>query len=143
MKFNLDRLIELGLIRKIPKSKLKAEESIKTAESWLTEAENNFLNETFRSCVLSSYLAMLHSARAILFSDGFREKSHFAVARYLEDKYTNKKLLEEKWINLLDHYRELRHADQYSTSFIVTKEEAKNALQSAKEFVKRIKNLLG
>jgi len=57
MKFNLDRLIELGLIRKIPKSKLKAEESIKTAESWLTEAENNFLNETFRSCVLSSYLA--------------------------------------------------------------------------------------
>jgi len=86
MKFNLDRLIKLGLIRKIPKSRLKAKESIKTAESWLIEAENNFVNKTFRSCVLSSYLAMFHAARATLFADGFREKSHFAVARYLEDK---------------------------------------------------------
>jgi len=43
----LDKLLELGLIRRIPKSKEKAEESIKTAKVWLKEAENNFKN---RSC---------------------------------------------------------------------------------------------
>jgi len=142
MRFSLDRLMELGLLRKIPKSRLKAEESTNTAESWLIEAENNLKNGTFRSCILSSYLAMFHSARAILFADGFREKSHFAVARYLEDRYIGRGLVEEKWINLLDHYREIRHEDQYSTSFFVTEEEAKNSLQSAQEFVERMKKLL-
>lgn len=141
MKFNTDKLLELGLLRRIPKSKEKAEESIKNVESWLKEAETNLQNKAFRSCILTGYLAMFHAARAILFVDGFREKSHFAVARYLEDKYVNKGL-EEKWIKLLDHYRETRHDDQYSTSFLVTEEEAENALESAKMFVERMKRLL-
>ena len=143
VKFNLDTLLELGLIRRIPKSKQKAEESIKTAESWLREAEENLKSNALRSCILSSYLAMFHSARACLFVNGFREKSHFAVARFLEDFYVKKHLLESEWVELLDHYRETRHDDQYSTSFIATEDEASNALDSAKKFVERIKKLLG
>lgn len=142
MKFDINKLKELGLLREIPKSKQKAEESIKTAESWLEEAENNLKSEAFRSCILSSYLVMFHAARAILFADGFREKSHFAVARYLEDKFVRKELLEEKWIKLLDHYRETRHDDQYSTSFVTSKEEAERSLETAREFVERMKKLL-
>jgi len=128
----LDKLLELGLIRRIPKSKEKAEESIKTAKVWLKEAENNFKNRSLRSCVLVSYLAMFHAARAILFADGFREKSHFAMARYLEDK----------WVKLLDYYREMRHGDQYSTSFFVTEKEVQSALESARSFVERMRKLL-
>ena len=41
--------MELELLRKIPKSKQKAEESIKTAESWFEEAENNLRSKAFRS----------------------------------------------------------------------------------------------
>jgi len=138
----LDKLLELGLIRRIPKSKEEAEESIKTAKVWLKEAENNFKNRSLRSCVLVSYLAMFHAARAILFADGFREKSHFAMARYLEDKYVNKGLLEDKWVKLLDYYREMRHGDQYSTSFFVTEKEVQSALESAVSFVERMRKLL-
>ena len=94
------------------------------------------------SSVMSSYLVMFHSARAILFFDGFREKSHYCVARYLEEKYVKKNLLENKWVELFDHYRELRHDDQYSISFFATKEEAENILKTAKEFVERMNELL-
>ena len=142
MKFDINKLLELGLLKKIPKSKQKAEESINTAYSWLKEAENNLKSRAFRSCILSSYLAMFHSARATLFINGFREKSHFAVARFLENFYVKKNLLEEKWVELLDYYRELRHEDQYSTSFIATEAEAESALKFAKEFVEEIKKLL-
>lgn len=141
MRFNTEKLFKLGLLRKIPRSKEKAEESINTAESWLKEAENNLKSTAFRSCILSSYNAMFHIARSILFRDGLREKSHFAVAKYLEDKYVEKGLLEEKWIKLLDHYRETRHDDQYSTSFIATKEEAEKAFDTSKEFFRRMKKL--
>lgn len=84
---------------------------------------------------------MFHSARAILFFDGYREKSHACIARYLEEKYAKKKLLEIRWIELLDYYRELRHGDQYDLVFLITEQEAKNALNNAYEFVKRMKKL--
>lgn len=143
IQYSVGKLLEEKLIRKIPPSKDKASESIRTAESWLKEAKNNLSSKALRSCIISSYLAMFHSARGILFADGFREKSHFAVARYLEDKYANQGKLEEKWIALLDHFRETRHDDQYSTTFLVSEDDAESSLESAREFVERMKELSG
>jgi uncharacterized protein (UPF0332 family) len=142
MKFDVSYLLRGGLLRKIPASEQKARESITASQSWIKESEDNFNNKSFKSCVLTSYLAMFHAGRAILFLDGFREKSHFAVARYLEDKYVNKGNLEEKWIKFLDYYRELRHDDQYRTSVLVTEEEAKDFLDFAKQFTERMEKLL-
>ncbi len=141
-QFDFESCIKEGLLRLIPPSKEKAEGSIKASLKWLEEAEKDLISEAFNSSVLSSYLAMFHSARALLFFDGYREKSHFCIARYLEEKYVKKKLLENKWIELLDHYRELRHDDQYSISFFATKDEAENALKTAKEFIERMRMLL-
>jgi uncharacterized protein (UPF0332 family) len=140
--YSIDKLLEEGLLRKIPVSKEKAEESLRTAESWIDEAKNNLHSNAFRSCIISSYLAMFHSARGVMFGDGFREKSHFAVARYLENKYVRKNLLEQKSVELLDHYRETRHDDQYSTSFFATEDDAGKAINSAIAFVTRIRNLV-
>ncbi|MCL4457292.1 MAG: HEPN domain-containing protein [Nitrospirae bacterium] len=134
--------IEKGLLRKIPASEDNAMRSINKAESWLKEAEKSFQGEAYDSSVLSSYLAMFHSARAILFFDGYREKSHACVARYLEDQYVSKKKLEKKWVELLDHHREIRHDDQYDLSFYSSDEEARKALGSAGQFLQRMKYLL-
>jgi uncharacterized protein (UPF0332 family) len=92
-----------------------------------------FINcvEAFNSSLMSSYLAMFHSARALLFFDGIREKSHYCIARYLEEKNAKKELLEIKWIELLDYYRDMRHDDQYSISCFVTNKEAEKAFKSA------------
>lgn len=141
MKFDIKKLIESGLLRRIPSSKQKAGESIKASEDWIKESEQNLRNNSLKSCILTSYLAMFHCGRAILFLDGYREKSHFAVARYLEERYVKKKLLDEKWIKLLDHYREKRHQDQYNLSFVVTKKETEEALKIAKDFINEIKKL--
>lgn len=142
MKSNIEILLKGGLLRKISPSRQKAEESMKTADVWIKESENNLGANSFMSCLLTSYLAMFHAARAVLFADGFREKSHFAVARYLEDVYQKKGQLEEKWIKLLDYHRELRHNDQYSTSVLITKKEAEDALITARQFVERIGKFL-
>lgn len=140
-QYNFYDCIRKNLLRKIPRSKEKAERSVKTAFKWLEEAEKNLKGKAFNSSVMSSYLAMFHSARAILFFDGFREKSHYCIARYLEEKYVKKDMLEDKWVEIFDHYRELRHDDQYSTNFFVTKEEAEATFKTANEFVERINKL--
>jgi len=131
-----------GLIKAIPPSDENAKASIHAAEKWVEESEENLKAHAHNSSVLSAYLAMFHSARAILFRDGFREKSHYCLARYIEEKYVKTGKLESKWINLLDHQREIRHGSQYDTSFHTTEKEAENAVNTAKEFSNRMRQLL-
>jgi uncharacterized protein (UPF0332 family) len=139
--YDLDDCEREGLIRKIPPSLGKARGSISAAERWIDEAEKNLKNGVFNSSVMASYLAMFHSSRSILFFDGFREKSHYCIARYLE-KYAKNGLLEEKWIDILDHQREIRHNSQYDISFINTETEAEDSLETSKLFLARMKELL-
>ena len=141
MSFNYNDCVRKGLLKKIPPSKDKATQSLKKAREWLKEAENSLKADAFSSSILASYVVMFHAARAILFFDGFREKSHACVARYLEEKYVKTGKLDKKWVELLDHSREVRHADQYDLSFFSTKEEAKNALKSASDFLVAMDNL--
>lgn len=134
--------IEKGLLKRIPPSEENCERSLNKAKKWLEEAEKSFENKIYQSSVLSSYLAMFHSARAILFRDGYREKSHYCVARCLEEKYVKTGKLERKWVELFDYYREMRHNNQYDLSFFVSEKEAKNSLNSAKDFLERMKKLI-
>ena len=78
MVFNYRNCIEQGLLRRIPPSKDKTSRSVKKAEKWL-EAKKTLKSKAFDSSVLGSYMVMFHSARAILFFDGYREKSHSLV----------------------------------------------------------------
>jgi uncharacterized protein (UPF0332 family) len=142
MAFKYKDCLEKGLLKKIPPSKEKAFSSIKKAEKWLDEAEKTLKSKAFDSSVLASYMVFFHSARAVLFFDGFREKSHACIALYLEEKYVKTGKLERKWIELLDHYRETRHSNQYDLSFYSTEEEAANALDSATKFLERMKELI-
>ena len=117
--------IEKELLKRIPPSEENFTRSLNKAKKWLEEAEKSFENKIYQSSVLSSYLAMFHSARAILFRDGYREKSHYCVARYLEEKYVKTGKLERKWVELLDYYREMRHNNQYDLSFLFQKKKQK------------------
>ncbi len=141
MPFNYNDCMREGLLRKIPPSKDKAMQSLKKAQEWLKEAQNSLKGDAFNSSILASYMVMFHAARTILFLDGFREKSHACVARYLEEKYVKTGMIDKRWVELLDHSREIRHDDQYDLSFFSTKEDAGNALKSANDFFAAMESL--
>lgn len=141
-RFDYQSCVDKGLLRRIPASGENAAQSLRTAGRWLDEAKKGIAGGAYNSSVLASYTAMFHSARAVLFFDGFREKSHFCIARYLEEKYVKPGLLESRFVELLDHYRELRHDDQYGITFSSVKDEAVKALGVAERFIKRMEALL-
>ena len=85
---------------------------------------------------------MFHAARSILFLDGYREKSHACIARYLEEKYVRNGFLEPEWVERLDHFRELRHTDQYSFNFFASTDESKDTIKRSKEFMSRMEKLV-
>ena len=141
MPFNYNNCIEEGLLRKIPPSKDKAVQSLKKAHEWSKDAEKSLKAGAINSSIQASYLVMFHAARSILFFDGFREKSHACVARYLEEKYVKTDKLHKKWVELLDHNREIRHNNQYDLSSFSTEEDAEKALKSAMDFLDAIEVL--
>ncbi len=142
LKFDFKECIRQRLLRKVPESNRKAEKSLETAYNWLDEAKKNLAADSFNSCLISSYLAMFHSARAILFKDGFREKSHACIARFLEHMYVKPGILEQKYVDLLDHRREIRHQNQYSFNFISTEEDCEQALETTKMFLSEMGKLI-
>lgn len=138
----LEKCFEKGLIRKTLPSKEKALKSIRKARKWLEEARKNFKFRLFDSCLVSSYSAMFHAARALLLKDGFREKSHYCLARYIEEKYINTKKLNRIVLDLLDRFRELRHEDLYELEFSATREDAEEAIKNAEFIIKEIEKLV-
>jgi uncharacterized protein (UPF0332 family) len=138
----LDKCFERGLIRRILPSREKALKSISKARKWLEEAKKNFEFGLFDSCLISSYSAMFHAARALLLKDGFREKSHYCLARYVEEKYVDTKKLSHVVVDLLDRFRELRHEDLYELDFFATKEDAKEAIKNAETVIKELEKLI-
>ncbi|PKK81154.1 MAG: HEPN domain-containing protein [Thermoplasmata archaeon HGW-Thermoplasmata-2] len=129
------------MLRRVEPSKGKALESINLSKEWLEEAEKNAKSKAFRSALSSAYIAMFHSARAILFRDGIREKSHYCVGVYLSD-YVERGLLEAEWVSMFDRMRTARHTDQYSFDLSPTSEEVESAIDTAKSFVARMERLL-
>jgi len=47
-----------------------------------------------------------------------------------------------KWVEMLDHFREIRHTDQYSFNFFSSGDESEGTIKKSKEFVSRMKKLL-
>lgn len=137
----LEKCVKRGQLRKIEPSLSKSQRSIQEAYKWLDESQKNIDSGAYSSAQLSIYLIFFHSSRAVLFRDGIREKSHYCIGIYL-NAYCNKRLLEEKWIILLDRIRSSRHAGQYSFQSKPTKEEVLSELKSGQKFVKRMEKLL-
>lgn len=140
MPLSYEDCLSKGLLQRIPPSKEQGKRSLDKAQRWLDEAKAVLESKAFNSSISAAYLAMFHAARAILFVDGFREKSHACVARYLA-QYVQRKKLEQEWIDLLDHHREIRHQDQYNLNFFAVEEDARKALESATKFMQRMKQL--
>ena len=138
---DLENCFNRRLLRPVEPSKEKSDLSIKQAKEWLEEAKRNLENEAYRSAQISTYLAFFHSARAILFRDGIREKSHYCIGIYLE-KYVNSDNLEEEYVMLFDRMRSARNTDQYSFQIAPSPEEVKSGIKSADDFINRMDQLL-
>ena len=130
---------EPGLIKRIAPSPRQAEEQLEKARMLLAEAKGNVGDERPNTAIMAGYAAMFDAARALLFRDGYREKSHACVARYLEVRYS--KQIDSSFIHLLDHYRLRRHKVMYSGEYYPTTEEAKNLVGFAEKFIGLVEHL--
>lgn len=138
---NVDDCFRFRLLRKIKPDGEKSKKSLEIAKQKLKKADEAIKLKIYEFAVLESYMAMFHSARALLYGDGVQEKSHFAIYIYLKGKYSNK--MPVSIINLLNIHRTERHEVMYGLEYNPQEEDALTALEDAELFVKEIEKILG
>jgi len=131
--------IEKGLLRRVPASREKALQSIEKAKHFLEEAKANLKEDRINSTVIIAYLAIFHAARAVLFKDGYREKSHECIIRYLEEKHLE---IKPKEIEALEKYKSERTHTQYDVAYNPNEEQAEKMLDFTEKFIQIIEELV-
>lgn len=136
---NLDECFKQGLMKKVTPDIENAKKSLSESGKNITDAEANLKIRCYNVVVMLSYTAMFHAARGLLFKDGIKERSHACVPVYIRARYPQL----EKFANILDSYRILRHRTLYGLEVLIDRAEAEGALKAAKEFLEGIKKTIG
>jgi uncharacterized protein (UPF0332 family) len=107
-------LEERKLTRITPDRKLVLKE-IAASKSDLADAKESLGLNKFKWATIQGYYSMFHSARALLFHKGYREKSHWALLVAIEELYVNE--IERSLILEFEHGMYLRQEADYGLKF--------------------------
>ncbi len=130
-----------GFIQKMAPSMSQAKETMKKALVLLKESKMALKAKAPNSAVMAAYSAVLDAARSLLFKDGYRERSHVCVVKFLEEKYSGQ--LDSSEIMLFDQYRDKRHKTMYSGSYYMSLEDAEKVILFADNFIEKLIKLSG
>ena len=134
----VDDCFKEGLLKKVKPSKQYAIKSLETSITYIQNAKDNLQMNNNNLVVFCSYTAMFHAARAILFKDGVKERSHLCIIFYLRETYPSLRRL----ANQLDTYRRNRHNTLYALDFLISDDEAHQAIEDAEKFYKQIRIII-
>lgn len=136
---NLNECFEKRLLKRINPDLEKSKNSLKIAESKLSEAKKLFEAGFFNNSIVSIYTSMFHASRCILYKDGIQEKSHYAIYIYLKEKYSKK--ITQSSLNSLNLLREERHEILYGIEENMSSEETENSILDAEKFLEEVKKI--
>src|SRR3989338_10022329 len=128
---------------KIPYDENLVKNAMQLAERDIKTANNIYNNNDFDCAFSIAYNAMLQAGRALMFSESYRPKGeykHVSVIEFVKQKFGNE--FADKILFMFNKIRKKRHIAVYEQVNIISKGEAENALKTAKEFVKKVKELI-
>ena len=140
MNIEFQKAIEKKRILHFAQGKRQVKKELPEAENDLTEALNRFEGEKYKYATITGYYSMFHSARALIYSKGYREKSHYYLLVALNSLFVDAGLLSEELTSEFHDAMILREDADYHGNF--TKEGAETVLKAAKELLITTKSIL-
>jgi len=129
---NFSECERMGLIRKDHAAPVRVAGSLETSARFLAAAKNNLRIHEFEMAEIAAYNSAFHSARALLFSYGYVERSHACLIIALNHVARNDSGIRDSLLTL-DKLRLSRHNVQYGGS-LVRQDEAEYAADFAGRF---------
>ena len=133
--------IENKKIITFAKGKNLVRKEISVAQSDLFDAKAGYENERYKWSTIQAYYAMFHAARALIYSEGYREKSHFCLAVALRALFVDKNTMDAQLVRDFLNAMNLREAADYESDF--SQAGAKAVIASAGKFIEQAIAILG
>lgn len=104
----------------------------------MKDSKDSLRERKFKWATIQAYYSMFHSARALLYSKGYREKSHYALFVAVGELFGDK--MGTTLLNALEEGMELRQEADYGLKF--SEDGALDTAEGAEGFLARAKEIL-
>lgn len=129
-----DKLKQTAEARVLAKKELRvAFDDIKTAKDGIKESR-------WKWSTIQAYYSMFHAARALVYSLGYREKSHYCLRVALEFLFVKTEKLSVEFVDLFQMAKIMRENADYEENF--SADGAKKIVLRAYEFIKNAEKIL-
>ena len=106
-----------------------------TAEEDLKAAQESLKQDNDKWATIQAYYAMFHTARALLYSRGYREKSHYCLIVAMKALFVQDGLLDVLLVEAFGTAKALRENADYENEF--SADSARALVEKAGLFLKR------
>jgi len=138
MSSEFERMVEERRLTRFKADRSLVLKEMREAEADLVEARDSLERSKFKWATIQGYYSMFHAVRALVYSRGFREKSHYALLVALRNL-----LIKELGTELIEGFGDamsLREEADYGLTF--SKAGAIETIETAEAFFKRAKEIL-
>ncbi len=129
-----------GQIVKYARAKKFVAKELKEAKDDLTRATSSLERNDAKWSTVQAYYAGFHAARALLFSRGYREQSHYCLIKAMYALFVDEGLLDARLIKLLEKIKALREKADYESDY--SRAGAEKACQVAEEILQKANQLV-
>lgn len=116
------------------------EKELKEARYDLESAENSIKSENYKWAIVQSYYSMFHAFRGLLFSRGYKEKSHSGLKFAIKTLFVNYGVISDDIYYDFDSAMKAREMADYS--YIYDEKVALNMIESTKRLISEVEILL-
>ena len=138
MSFKFKQLLGERRLTKIKPDRKLVLKEMKGAEMDLETARKSLQDGNFKWATIQGYYSIFHAARALLYSKGFREKSHYALLVGIRELFRDE--LDLSLIQRFVDAMNLRQTADYGLTF--SEEGAIDVIKTAEKFLLKTKETL-
>ena len=140
MSREFDKCLERGKIKRFTPGKKLAKKEIRLAGEDLKVASKSLTERNYRWSIIQSYYSMFHSARGLLYSKSYREKSHYCLIQAIQFLFVETGILSSALLGSLVEAKNLREAADYYGDF--SEINCKKLVKKSEEFLKKAEELI-
>lgn len=117
MRSRFEICLETGKIVKITKDPALVSKEIAEAGNDLESAKDSLKRDNFKWAIVQGYYSQFHSLRALVFAEGYREKSHSCLRSAAEALLLDKGLIDYEVTEGFSYAMRVREAADYNSTY--------------------------
>lgn len=140
MSQGFNSCLEHGRIKKFAPGPRLAGKELKSARQDLAVSSKSAEDGNFKWSIVQSYYSMFHSARALLYSAEYREKSHYCLIEAIRTLFVETGKLGSSLLESFAEAKNLREAADYYGDF--SKLNSRKLLKNAETFLDVVEKII-